>query len=256
MRQFSRSLLASLLAIGGLLSSSLPLLAQIDRAISFIPPDENLGEPSNTGGGGSRGQCLADSKENSPLTILAPQLSESPEKHNWRGGLTSDSSPSLFVYLPETHAKTGDILLLEHREDGTLAERYYQEIVLPDESGILRLSLPVTLEEGKTYEWHFALICDAQDRNGDAIAIGTIERIASTSQPPSRPESASPLARLEYYGREGLWYDFFALLSEEQKRSPQLREVWSMALRREFGQNSPIPQAPFLSCCEAVEREE
>ena len=180
---FARGILASLLLLGGIAGNTLPLFAQIETTIGFTPPDEHIGEPRNTGAGGSRGKCLRDPEEKPALTVLAPQLPQSSERTILRGGLTTDDSPDLFVYVPETVADTADFLLLEQLEDGTSRELHYHEFSLPEQSGIVRFTLPVALEEGKTYEWHFALICDPDDRNGDAIAAGTIERVAPASLP-------------------------------------------------------------------------
>ena len=250
-----RGILASFLLLGGILGNALPLLAQINTSIGFIPPDEHIGEPLSTGAGGSRGNCLKDPPDRPSLTVLAPALPQSSEEDIIRGGLTKAPSPSLFVYIPETSAKTADFLLLEHVENGTVRELHHREFALPNGAGIVRLALPVALEEGQTYEWHFALICDPDDRNGDAIAAGTIQRIASVA-PLAHSENGDPVAQIENYGKAGLWYDFFALLTAERERSPQLQSVWEAALQQEFGQNSPIPEAPFLSCCSLVAREE
>ncbi|MBP0019754.1 MAG: DUF928 domain-containing protein [Cyanobacteria bacterium SBLK] len=251
--RFVRGILASLLLLGSITGNALPLFAQIESTIGFTPPEDKIGEPRNTGAGGSRGKCLKDPQDKPTLTVLAPQLPQSSEREILRGGLTQDDSPALFVYVPETVAKTADFLLLEQLEEGRSKELHYHEFSLPQQSGIVRFSLPVALEEGKTYEWHFALICDPDDRNGDAIAAGTIERISPVSLP---TPDADPMAQIAHYGKAGLWYDFFALLTEERDKSPQLQAVWETALQGEFGQNTPIAQAPFLSCCSIVAREE
>ncbi|MBP0019752.1 MAG: DUF928 domain-containing protein [Cyanobacteria bacterium SBLK] len=263
MRQFSRSFMAILL-LGSILNA-LPLSARSRPSLSFIPPDDHVGEPSNTGGGGSRGEgCLGDRlQDDPPLTILAPQLPKrptfDPRLNVLRGGLTTDSFPSLFVYLPKTHAKMGEFLLLERN---TTRELYYSnKIALPEESGILHFSIPIGLEEGKTYEWYFSLICPESDdpellrRYGitesslyPAVA-GEIKRISLSEELAVQMENASLETKIGLYGKAGLWYDFFALLTEGIPRSPQLQEAWQTSLIRDIDPDSPIFPAPFLSCC-------
>ncbi|MBP0020416.1 MAG: DUF928 domain-containing protein [Cyanobacteria bacterium SBLK] len=149
----------------------------------------------------------------------------------------------------------GDFLLLEHLENGQFKELYYNQFPLPLESGIIRIPSPITLEKGKTYEWHLAIICDPDDRNADVVAGGIVKRIPLSPQLKSRIDRASLVTKLQIYGEAGLWYDFFAFLTENQQRSRIFREAWQTILKREFGQESQIPQAQILSCCSTIARD-
>ena len=227
MRQFSRGFLP-LVLLGSLFGRPLPLLAQID-SLSFIPPDDHVGEPANVGGGGSRtGFCLRDKQNQPPLTILAPQLPKISATANvrQRGGLTIASTPYLFVYLPKTQAKTGDFLLLEHLENGETREVYYREFPLPEESGIIRLSMPIALEEGKIYEWQFSLVCPHTDANVNSepqrlrrynpqertptapVFVGAIELISLPEELTVQMQNPSWEKPPQFYGQMGLGYGF------------------------------------------------
>ena len=283
MRQFYRTLVLFFLAFGWVLRTSFPAVSQvnIDEWVNFIPPNEAIAVAHIVGG--NLCNCIKYPPDTEPLTPLIPKLptrnardrqstcgafSASIASLNkrcrggdirlnpYRGGLTDQSFPSFFVYVPKTFAKVGDFLLLEHTDDRNTQEIYHREFSLPTESGIIRLVSPVALEEGKTYEWHFALICDPEDRNGDAVAVGTVKYIELSQRLRNRIDRASLAVKLKLYGEEGLWYDFFALLSEAQQRSHFFREAWEIILKQEFGQDSKIPQAKLLSCCSIVNPEE
>ncbi|MEM9542814.1 MAG: DUF928 domain-containing protein [Cyanobacteria bacterium P01_E01_bin.42] len=265
MRQLSRSFIAILL-LGSVLSNAVPLLAQTRHSLSFIPPDDHIGEPTNTGGGGSRGdRCLGDPmQDNAPLTILAPKLSQiSAIGSNIkfvRGGLTTDSFPSLFVYLPKTRAKMGEFVLIDRKMN---REVYYKELSLPEESGIIRFPIPIGLEEGTTYEWNFSLICpeindpellrrynsNSNESSLNPVVIGQIKRVSLTEELAAQMDEASLETKIELYGKAGLWYDFFALLTEGIARSSQLQAAWQNSLMRDIDPDGPIFQAPFLACC-------
>ncbi|MGK7926777.1 MAG: DUF928 domain-containing protein [Spirulina sp.] len=281
-----RNLTVVLLTSGWIFSTSLPVFSQVrvEDLVNFIPPEEAIAIPHYVGGNPCN--CIQYPPNTTLLTPLIPKLSHrfkqnisnsksicrflpsfgmnllkrcgsnDPRLNPHRGGLTSHSFPSFFVYVPKTNAKAGDFLLIEHLENGTLKELYHREFPLPVESGIVRIPSPVALEEGKTYEWHFALICNVTERATDAIAVGTIKRIALSPRLQSRIDRSSLTTQLELYGKAGLWYDFFELLTGTQKRSRLFREAWETLLRREFGQDSQIPQASILPCCLTIARDE
>lgn len=291
MSYFYRFLSLSILTSGWIFSTCSHGLVQInvDDWVDFIPPREAIANPQTVGG--NQCPCLKYPQEDISLMPLIPKLSNvlkqsisnkrsschslslpitnllkrcshDLQSNPHRGGLTGDSLPSFFVYLPKTTATVGDFLLIEHLDNGGLKELYYNQFPLPIESGIVRIPSPIALEAEKTYEWHFAIICDSGDprevvdRSTDAVAVGTVKRIALSPQLQSRIDRASPITKLKIYGEMGLWYDFFALLTENQQRSRILREVWQTILKQEFGQDSTISQSQLLSCCSTVTREE
>ncbi|MGK7926430.1 MAG: DUF928 domain-containing protein [Spirulina sp.] len=253
MRQFSRGFIAFFLVLGSFLGNSSPLLARGEHSsIGFIPPDDHIGEPRNVGGGGSRGNCWNDPHNQPPVTILAPELptvSASAYNVRQRGGRTANSFPALFVYLPQTHAEAGDFLLMEHLEDGSTQELHHHNFSLPDRSGIIRFSMPIALEAGKTYEWQFSLFCDPGERGIDVVVSGKIERVSLPDELTPQIEEASLATQIELYGKAGLWYEFFALLTDEKMRSPQLQDAWQTAIEQNIALDLPFYQMPFLPCC-------
>ena len=142
-------------------------------------------------------------------------------------------------------------------------EVYYATFPLPQESGIVRLSIPIGLEEGRTYEWDFSLICpdindpewlrryesSVHDSSLNPVAIGQIKRVSLTEELAAQMENASLETKIGLYGKAGLWYDFFALLTEGIAKSPQLQAAWQNSLMRDIDPEGSIFQAPFLACC-------
>lgn len=126
-------------------------------------------------GGGTRGTCV--SKEDMSLfKSLVPT-------DYWVTTLAAN--PSLFWHIPKNKATYAELVVLD--QDGTII--YNKELELPqqiqEKSAILQLNLPEnTLEEGKSYLWEFALVCDPLDRGSDAYYVGTVERFSLDKLPP------------------------------------------------------------------------
>jgi hypothetical protein len=277
---FYRTLILFLLTLGYILGTSIPVFSEAGDRVDFIPPDEAIGELRL--GSRSRCSCIRYAASLPHLTSIIPKLynfsrqelknetikncvdvtkcrggrNTIPIDHNRRGGLTSSPFPSIFVYVPKNNALIGDFLVVEHLENGRTKELYYSKLSLPVASGIIRLSMPIALEEGKTYEWHLSLICDPNDHSGSEFTSGLVKRVSLSPQFQSQIDRASLTTQLELYGEAGLWYDFFTLLAENRQRSHFFRETWKIVLQREFSQDSRIHRAAFLPCCSTITREE
>lgn len=136
-----------------------------DISLEF-PPEEDIGAPQRTGGGGQRGipniPCVTG---NIRLTALTPTNNLIT---------TISPNPRLFWYIPPTTAQSADFLLLEEQNQ----EIYYTRIPLTHRPGIVELKLPdhISLARGKRYLWTFALVCNPDDRSQDHFARGWIQR--------------------------------------------------------------------------------
>lgn len=233
MRHFSRfARPALLLLVAGLLLNSAPIaLAQ------YVPPDRGL--PGRREGGGTRGGCLLNQPS---LTALMP-------KTNF--GYTVQAQPTFLWFVPESTATTAEFILWDEDD----SEIYRTMIQLPTTAGIVRVSLPTddsapTLETGKDYRWSFAIVCDPEDRSGDLLTEGWVQRKDLDSQLENRLAQATPLDRATLYARAGVWYEAISTLADLRQAQPNSSTVtnrWRTLLNSvELGEfaNQPILESP------------
>ena len=201
------------LSFGGVLQAQ-PKLTSNPIKVTFEPPKS--GQPINTVGGATRGeQCFQDAELPKPaLKSLAPA--------NYQG-LTVAARPTLFVHVPQTTAQEAFFSLQD--EQG----QYYQTILpLPDQSGIMSIQLPEAapaLEVGKSYKWHFVVMCDNSLKPDSPLVEGYIQRINPESALFSQLEELSPLERAAQYGKAGIWHETLTILAQLKKSQPDNSNV-------------------------------
>lgn len=192
------TLLASSLGIAGMPSI---VLAQ-----TYIPPDRGL--PGRREGGGTRGICITSQPN---LTALIP-------KTNF--GLTTQAHPTLFWYVPTTAATLIEFELRNEQNEIIFTD----QMPTPETAGIIPVHLPrseqTTLEPGKLYHWYFTLVCDPQDRSGDVITEGWIERSLPDADMTRQLEAATAEERALLYAKAGIWYDALSTLADLQVAQP------------------------------------
>ena len=233
LRHFSRFARPTLLLlVTGLLLNSSPIaLAQ------YVPPDRGL--PGRREGGGTRGGCLLNQPS---LTALMP-------KTNF--GYTVQAQPTFLWFVPESTATTAEFILWSEND----SEIYHTTIQLPTEAGIVRVSLPTdgsapTLETGKDYRWSFAVVCDPEDRSGDLLTEGWVQRKDLDSQLESQLAQATPLDRSTLYAQAGVWYEAISTLADLRQAQPNNSTVtnrWRTLLNSvELGEfvDQPILELP------------
>lgn len=179
----------------GLSCPVMPAMAQ-----SYMPPDRGL--PGRREGGGTRGNCLANQTK---VMAIAPQTNF---------GTTTQAQPTLLWYISASTAKVAEFELRNDQEEVI----YVQPIQLTGEAGMLKLQLSQTqpLEVGQRYHWYFALVCDDQDRSGDVITEGWIERIPPNAELENQLNQAEAIDRATLYAQAGIWYDALATLMDLQ----------------------------------------
>ncbi|WP_088893390.1 DUF928 domain-containing protein [Leptolyngbya ohadii] len=194
LRHFAKPAAVVLLATGVLSSVATVALAQ------YVPPDRGL--PGRREGGGTRGECILSQPT---LTALIPS-------QNF--GTTVKEYPSFFWYVPQTSATTAEFVLM----DGNRIV-YEKTIDLPRSPGILQVSLPQDgsvppLTVGKDYQWYFSIICNADDRSGDLLTRGWVQRQA-LSPALATKLTQTPLAEhATVYAQAGIWYDAVEALAD------------------------------------------
>ncbi|MCT7982897.1 DUF928 domain-containing protein [Laspinema sp. A4] len=184
---------------------------QLLARVTFEPPTrERL---NDSAGGASRqgGFCPQDGMVEGPS--LMPILPETKE------GLTVSERPTLFVYVPETKAEQGYFILKDQTED-----YYYQtQVNIPQEGGIVRLTLPESapaLEVGTTYQWSFVVACERPARADSPRVEGWLQRVEPTAKLNSY-EGVESIEAATSYGAEGIWYDAVTTLADLRRSQPQ-----------------------------------
>ncbi len=213
--QRSLSLVAVTLATT-LLSTITPLKAESDIALTstpivrFQPPDDDNVDDSR--GGASRpiqNKCLEDSSYPVSMTALLPASQK---------GLTLESHPTLFVYIPATQ-KAAQLYFALRDETGK--GLYQTWIPLSQTAGIVSIHLPDTapaLEVGQTYHWSVGLDCQPAQTDMPSVT-GSIHRIAPADTLTDRAEEPS-LQQAAAYARAGIWYDTLDRLVQLRTAQP------------------------------------
>ena len=186
----------------------------------FTP--SNDGVPGRTAGGGSRDQdwCPTHSPHHGvslvPLVAMAEQ------------NTTTEERPSFLFYI--ANQSLDKLLLSVKDEEGTYD--YQAFIPIPNESGVLKISLPddaPPLRVNKTYEWGIAIACTASLRPDDPFVLGQVQRIASPDM-----IQKSPTDQLAWYASHNVWYDtinLLAVMRAEEPDNPNLTTSWNHILR-------------------------
>jgi hypothetical protein len=145
---------------------------------------------------------------------LMPLLPETKE------GLTVSERPTMFVYVPKTKAEQGYLIIKDQTED-----YYYQtQVSIPQEGGIVRLTLPENapaLEIGTIYQWSFVVACELPARVDSPRVEGWLQRVEPTAVLNNYRGVDSSIEAATSYGSEGIWYDTVTTLADLRRSQPQ-----------------------------------
>lgn len=185
------------------LSSASTLISNV----SFPEAPDRGTLKSGTVGGGSRSGNEACIQE--PFLIpLTPAD---------RVGTTLAANPTLMWFMPKTSVDNGELVVWD--AEGNYI--YSQEFSLPQEPGLVTLTIPTPLELNTSYWWEMAVICDNSDRSNDAYVWGYVQRYNLDSLP--REEAQFGAQRLDAPTKTRLLSQLQTLQSQE----PGLMEkVW------------------------------
>jgi len=231
----------------GLMIGGFPLTA---IAQEYSPPDE-VGLPGRREGGGTRG-CWNEltAASATPVSSSTDELPTAlaPDENF---GYTTSAHPTFFFYIPQLYAEkavAADFILLD--EQGN--ELYSTTFQPSNTTNVIRVTLPAdsasALELGKSYQWSFGLACNLDDRSGDRVMDGWIQRIEPDAALQTALANASPTELPSLYAQSGIWYDALAsLVALRATPTSQLSDQWS-ALLNSVGLNH-IAEASFAQCC-------
>lgn len=158
--------------------------------------------------------------------------------------------PTILLSLPEHTAQQAEFYLKEAGKDDIL---YETTVTLPGDSGIVSVPLPddgrlPALEEGKTYNWYFFMICSSQDMANEPYVEGQIERVEPSPKLVAELRNASPRDRAAIYANAGIWYDCLNILAQLRRSAPNdsaIASDWA-ALLESVGLDTIAPK-PLIS---------
>ena len=197
----------------------------------------DIGAPQRTIGAGTRGgpkSCLPGEKA-VPLSLM-PTTNAHP-------GTTISSNPAFFFYVPETTAEKGEFLLVDDGWD----EVYITEFELPRAPGVIKVSLPKTVElqVGREYKWQFMIVCDRLDRSADRFVLGKLEREQLSPEMEAWLEQEpDPIERAKLYARAKIWYEALTQVASARSQYPG---AWEELLRS--AGLGAIASEPLAECC-------
>ncbi|MDJ1171717.1 DUF928 domain-containing protein [Roseofilum sp. BLCC_M154] len=220
-------------------STALPR-PSFEIAQAFNPPGR--GAPPRTADVGTRGCSVSDANAE-PLTALVPVKDLA---------LTLESHPTLFWYVPKAEGKTVKFTLLD-KNDQTII--YEKELPAPSASGIVGIELSPDemegLKENELYHWYLSVVCDPQDRTGDIIVDGWIERMEADGDLKAQIQAANPEALPKIYAESGIWHDALSAMAKLYNENPQNEAIasqWETLLRSV--QLDAFANTPILSLSE------
>ncbi|MBK1986360.1 DUF928 domain-containing protein [Sphaerospermopsis aphanizomenoides BCCUSP55] len=214
------------------------LLAQpspVKISLKF-PSGDSRGTPASTIGGGRRGvSCINLATGKPSVTALMPKRNNK--------SLTISDSPTLYFYVPQTTATTGEFILRNDKNN----DIYNISFELPQKPGIIHIKIPPTakLKTGKAYKWYFLLVCDPEDRSSDEYTEGIIERTTISSSLNKYFQQAKPLKQAEIYAKNDLWPETITKVAQLRTQQPKEWEELLKSVGLEV-----IAKEPLLECCQ------
>jgi hypothetical protein len=150
-------------------------------------------------------------------------------------GQTISATSQLLIYVPPTLGLNAEFSLYEASDYRPVVVK---EFTLPEESGIIVINLAtpdqrLTLEPGKSYEWDFVIPVDPNDRSGDAILQGSIERVEPAAELTATLARSANSERPFHLAQAGLWYDTVTALNDLRQAQPnnsQYATQWQQLL--------------------------
>jgi hypothetical protein len=271
MKSGKLSLIVSLIA---LLGSNLAISTSIARAKDipskittnqshFLKGWQRTKAPSLDGFGARRGSCEMLSGE--ILPILPGETDSNGKivytKSVWN---TASDYPQIHVYMPEAtpEAKNSEfsyeaefVLKADTGTKDTQGNAIYEdvyvaEIQLPQKSGVVTLDFKdaaqfPALELNKSYQWDLEVLCDPNDRSGNPVVSGWIQRV-DAGELESKLEETEARQRPQIYESASIWYESvssLAALMIQNPSDPLLKQQW-VTLMGEVG-HPELAQVPL-----------
>lgn len=213
--------------------------SQFNSLVFNAPPlPSGTGRSGNTSSGtASRGKCQT---KQSVIALVPTDRSAAPAMV-W--GLTTLTHPTLWFYVPDSAPLTGHFTLWKNDKDLV----YQTEIVLPEQPGAIRISLPPTedaIASDTQYRWYFKVICSTKELR---TVSGWIQRISLQAPVKQQLAQANLAEKTVILARHGIWYDALTTAAQLRQTNPQ-ESSWATLLRAVGLENWAT--APDTSCCQ------
>ncbi len=227
------------------------LSSQLPNQSNFRPPRTATGDPTNTQGGATRGDCIAEEKKFPAPLVPASGMGETVAEY-----------PTVSWYMPKTRALAMEFVLSgpantqdANTQDANTQEVYsvqyslakYTEGTDNDKNkfvvgspGIMSFTVPTAtgippMDIGQVYQWQLKLICSEPTDNSINIPPieGEIKRVEPNPTLAARLQQATPQERVALYVEEKLWYNAVATLVElgrDRPNDPNLAAIWDKLL--------------------------
>ncbi|QLE58455.1 DUF928 domain-containing protein [Nostoc sp. TCL26-01] len=203
------------------------------QKVSNEPPPTPSGESPPGGrvrGGAKRGTCPSVKTE---LTALVPFTQNTPTVTNVFG-MTTQAHPTFLFYVPYAKNTTYPAeFVLQDQESNSV---YEKAIALPEQPGIISISLPTTIPPlalNKQYRWFFSVYCDQQKQSPPIYVEGVIKRVNLNQATIQQLQTASPLQQSAIYMKNGIWFEALNILAQLRRKNPldtAAQEQWQNLL--------------------------
>ncbi|MEM9772469.1 MAG: DUF928 domain-containing protein [Cyanobacteria bacterium P01_D01_bin.73] len=249
-RPIAKCLSIGALVVGQLSLSLLPSqagfiggVAEFGAKLKF-PPTQDLGAPSRSTGGGTRGgECIAEG-EAVPIQAIVP-----PATHN----KTSDSTPEIVVYVGDTSASDIEVRMFDSGFNLVGPVDPHRISLDGRKSGLMTVSLlpegedNLSLEPG-TYRWSVMLVCDANssDRAGDPFDFGELEVVSLEETDQQELAGVQGLAKAELSLNKNLGYDTLAIAAGLYTSDPDAWTELISSIKFDDSAKAAITEASFL----------
>ncbi|NEP09396.1 MAG: DUF928 domain-containing protein [Symploca sp. SIO2C1] len=208
-----------------------PLLVSVE-----FPETRDRGAPERTRGAGSRGGCPSESVDSTSMTALMPENNV---------GTTVAPNPTVYVYVPETKDKEAEFRVIDKQAEKVV---YQTTFKLPNESALVKLSLPITVElkTNTDYHWDLYIMCEPGNSDKDEVIEGWLERISLSSDMKAKLQATKqPLKQAKLYADAGIWNETLNIHVHQRDSHPH---EW-VKLLNSVGLGG-IAQAPIIDCCQ------
>ncbi|WP_448527276.1 DUF928 domain-containing protein [Parathermosynechococcus lividus] len=209
--------------------------AQSGNRLTFVPTGRGM--PGQRIAGATRfGECTQGK--------LAKIVALVPEDNL---GVTAAANPSLFFYVPQSTAKSAELMILS--EGGDLLAT--QEVPVSGTAGIVSVTIDPTkaaLQPGQKYQWIFSLTCKPNEPDANPFVTGWIERAVLDSNLAAVITTAPAAERLPLLAANQLWNDTLATLAALQRQNPNdpaMKQQWQDLLNT-AGIDPQIVNMPLL----------
>lgn len=205
-------MLSGLPAIEPAQSQSFP---EMVARLSF-PKGSDRGGPRRTSGGGKRGPACGEpsaieevSEGELPLTAIMPENNL---------GTTTKGNPNIYIYVPPNNKKNAEFVIFDLTN---IEETYEDKFALPPEGGIIKLVLPekAQLQVGNEYQWHFGIICNAEDETQHEVVQGLLEKNTPINLEKIQEEK-NLLEKADLYAQAEVWNETLDIAAKLRDSDP------------------------------------